>query len=102
MYDRCRSYFATCLRAVSPTRQSLEEIDQRTVAVQIGTGKRKRVLRGHATFAQDREFGGLLRIRCVDLVGAFEFLIREQEWSGTVEPDAKFGCDFLIRLAFSN
>ena len=102
VYDRCRNYFATYLRADSLKRQSLEEIDQRTVAVQIGTGKCKRVLCGLATFAEDSEFGGLLRIKCVDVVGAFEFLIREQEWSGTVEPDAKFGCDFLIRLGFSN
>jgi hypothetical protein len=102
VYHRCRKYFANYLRTISSNGRSLEEIDQRTVAVQIGTGKQKRVFCGLARFTADSEFGGLLRIKCVDVVGAFEFLIREEEWSGTVEPDAKFGCDYLIRLASSS
>jgi hypothetical protein len=102
VYHRCRNYFANYLRSISCNCRSLEEIDERTVAIQIGTGKRKRVFRGLAKFSADSEFGGLLRIKCVDVVGAFEFLIREREWTGTVEPDAKFGCDYFIRLASSS
>ena len=78
---------------------SWEEIDQRTVAIQLGTGSRQRIFRGLATFAADSELGEYLRVKCVDSVGAFELLIRTDEWLGQVEQDATFGCDFLIRLA---
>ena len=60
------------------------------------------VVRGTAIYEQDPVLGGVLRIRSLaefpESAAEPEFILQEETWDGTIEPDEQFGCDFSVEL----
>lgn len=78
---------------------SLQQLDQRRVAVEIAIGDELRVLRGGAIFCNDPTLGDCLRITIDDpAAGQMEILLRQSEWGGLIARDDRHDCDFRLRL----
>ena len=76
----------------------LAPLDQRRIAVELSQGGQKKTLRGTASYGQDAELGGVLRINIRETWGDFDFVLRDEEFDGEIlAGDA--GCDFRIALA---
>ena len=82
----------------SSSPQDLRNVDQKTVAVRLPVGRETRLLKGSGAFVRDPKLGDLLCVSCIDDAGTFELLIKEDEWSGSVQSGESVGCDYLIRL----
>ena len=76
----------------------LEQLDQKTVAVELDIGGELRVLRGAGNFVHEPPLGDCLRIVSGDPDDPFEILLRKSEWAGTIAVDERHGCDYRIRL----
>jgi hypothetical protein len=76
---------------------SLEQYDQKQMAVVVAVQGVQRVLRGSAFYLREPPLGNCLRIVIAD-EGGLEILLKEDEWSGKIVKDEKYGCDFCICL----
>jgi hypothetical protein len=74
----------------------LEQLDQKTLAVELIIGGEIRILRGAARFVNDPDLGNCLRIAIDDM--DTELLLRASEWTGSIAVDDRHGCDYRIRL----
>lgn len=82
---------------------SLGTLDGKRVAVVILRDSRQIVLRGLAECVKIRR-ERLLRIE-VDQTegqGSPVFLIKENQWRGSIAPDKTFGCDFQVQISATN
>ncbi len=77
---------------------SLEQLNQRRVAVEIAIAGDVRVLHGAADYIRDPHLGECLRIVTGDADGNAELLLRTSEWNGTISVDDRHGCDYRIQL----
>ncbi len=76
----------------------LAPLDQRTIAVELSQNGHKKTLRGRASYGQDAELGGILKINIRESWGDFDFILRDDEFDGEIAAgDAN--CDFRIALA---
>ena len=76
----------------------LQQLDKRTVAVELSVQNRRTILRGHGHFEPTGEFGPVLRVGVEDPAGNFEILLKEREWDGRIESGERFDCDFAVQL----
>ncbi|HUE73920.1 MAG TPA: hypothetical protein VMP01_23775 [Pirellulaceae bacterium] len=78
---------------------TLQECDQKAVAVVVAIQGEPRVLRGSAAYFVDSALGNCRCIKIDDPKSAgAEHLLREGEWSGRMTPDATYGCDAIVYL----
>jgi hypothetical protein len=77
----------------------LQQLDQRTVAVEIAFPTETRVMRGSGVYCQDADLGDCLRITIEDpACGTLEILLRQNEWASPIAVDDRHGCDYRLRL----
>lgn len=76
---------------------SLEQFDQKQMAVVVAVDGVRKVLRGSALYLRDPRLGNCLRIVIADEEG-LEILLKEDEWSGKIVKDEQYGCDFCVSL----
>jgi hypothetical protein len=76
---------------------NLEKYDKKQMAVVVAVGGVRKVLRGSAFYVSEPAVGNCLRIVIADEDG-LEILLKEDEWSGTIVKDEKYGCDFCVSL----
>jgi|RhiMetdeSRZDD1v2_1073273.scaffolds.fasta_scaffold457029_1 hypothetical protein len=76
---------------------SFEQYDQKQMAVVVAVGGVRKVLRGSASYLREPALGNCLRIVIADEEG-LEILLKEDEWSGKIVKDEKYGCDFCVSL----
>ena len=80
-----------------PAGPSLDQLDQRNVAVQLRIRSRPRVFRGWSTFHAVTDLGPILRI-AIDSPGEpLEIILQERKWRGRIDCDERFGCDFFLK-----
>jgi hypothetical protein len=83
--------------SASDTGVALSSLHHRSIAIQLVVLGCEQVFMGHGVYDQDSELGRVLRIELAVDAG-YEFLIRENSWSGKIQSGRSLGCDFLIRL----
>lgn len=67
------------------------------MAVVFSVRGTKRVVQGRAKWSRDPALGNVLRIAIEgDDSGQPEIVLAEQAWSGSIEPDTQYGCDFVV------
>jgi hypothetical protein len=76
----------------------LQQLDNRTIAIELSVQNRRTVLRGRGQFQVAGAFGPVLRVGIADPAGDFEILLKEQEWDGRIESGERFDCDFAVQL----
>ena len=76
----------------------LQQLDNRTVAVELSVQNRRTILRGRGRFESAGECGPVLRVGVQDPAGDFEILLKEREWDGRIETGERFECDFAVQL----
>jgi hypothetical protein len=76
----------------------LRQLNNRTVAVELTILNRRTILRGMGRFEADGEFGPALHVAVSDASGEYEFIVKEQEWDGRIQPGERFECDFALQL----
>ncbi|HUE73452.1 MAG TPA: hypothetical protein VMP01_21415 [Pirellulaceae bacterium] len=77
---------------------SLEQLDRKTVAVELTIAGEVRILRGVGNYVHDEVLGDSLRIALDDPDSQTEILLRKSEWAGPIVLDDQHGCDYRIRL----
>ena len=78
---------------------SLEQFDQKRLAVVVPVPGASTVLRGTALYVNDPAVGNCLRIPIVDEASTgLEILLKEEDWAGKIVKDEKYGCDFVVVL----
>lgn len=77
---------------------SLEQLDRKTVAVELTIAGEVRVLRGVGNYVHDELLGDCLRIAPDDPESQVEIFLRQSEWAGPIVLDDQHGCDYRIRL----
>lgn len=81
---------------------TLQQLDQRTVAIELTVNQAIRILKGTGQYEPDTEFGPVLKIALDEESGLFELMLKEREWSGGITTGERFGCDYAIRLEASS
>jgi hypothetical protein len=79
----------------------LSQLNGRRIALLLCTTGRFQVFTGTGRFACDVSIGDALRIELDDAdneEGNPAFVIRSDQWSGSVAPDTEHGCDYRIDL----
>ena len=76
----------------------LQQLNNRTIAIELSVQNRRTVLRGIGHFEPAGEFGPVLRVGVSDPAGDFEILLKEREWDGRIESGARYECDFAVQL----
>jgi len=81
----------------SATRIPLSAFDGQRMAVELGRGRERVVVRGTAKFVRDDVVGNTLRIQLDDGgPGNPVVVVSEHEWMGRIVPDFHHGCDFCL------
>jgi hypothetical protein len=76
----------------------LQQLDKRTVAIELSVQNRRTILKGMGRFEPAGEFGPVLRVGVADPAGDFEILLKEREWDGRIESGERFECDYAVQL----
>ncbi len=78
----------------------LSAYDGKRVALVLEKGDGSAVaVRGTACYAEDPSLGGVLRVSPdKTVVGMPVFVISERDWSGSIFPDTRFGCDVCFDM----
>ena len=86
------------LRATVFATRGFTQYDGRRIAVVLMCRKRPRMYWGTAQYQKDELLGPVLRIRLARGKSASEtdVIISEKEWTGRIEPDTLYGCDFCF------
>jgi hypothetical protein len=78
---------------------SLNQLDQRTVAVEFPCCDDTRVVRGRARLVHGHSNGSAaLHVMVHGVAEYFEFVFDLARFSGRIEHGERFACDFAIRL----
>jgi hypothetical protein len=85
-------------QALSMQKLRLDQLDERSVAVELRVQGRHTVLRGVARYEPSGEFGPALRMVFAEPSGAFEIILKESEWDGQVESGSQYDCDYAVQL----
>ena len=76
---------------------SLEQYDRKQMAVVVAIAGARKVLRGSAFYLREPPLGNCLKIVISDDDG-LEILLKEDEWTGQIVKDEKYGCDYCVSL----
>lgn len=80
---------------------TLQQLDHRTVAIELTVNQTTRILKGTGQYEPDSELGPVLKI-ALDDEGGLELMLKEREWTGSVASGERFGCDYALRLDASS
>lgn len=79
---------------------SFQELDGKRVGVAVPLASEPVCVYGSARLESDATLGSMLRITVSDPAGSFDILLKEAEWSGTIEQRvADENCDYFVQLA---
>lgn len=79
----------------------LSRLHERRIAIILYVNAECRVFKGPARYERGESDGSVLRIEPEGLGeedGHPQFVIREDDWEGTVRPGTQYGCDFQIEV----
>ena len=76
----------------------LQQLDGRTIAIELQSLNRQTILRGVGRFERTGEFGPALRVEIAESTGAFAIVLKEREWDGQIESGERFDCEFALHL----
>ena len=79
---------------------NLSQYHEKQMAVVFTVQGKPRVVKGRAQFGQVPGIGNVLRIKVEeDESGQPEIVLAEQKWSGSIDPDTQYGCDFVVTFS---
>ena len=79
---------------------NLSQYHGKRMAVVFTVQGKTRVVKGRAQFSQVKGLGNVLRITVEgDESGQPEIVLAEQNWSGSIDPDTQYGCDFVVSFS---
>jgi hypothetical protein len=79
---------------------SLQQLDQRTVAVEVPFFEKRRVMKGRARLVTHNGHGATaLHVAVQTPAESFEFIFDVDQFSGSIEHGEPFACDYAIRLS---
>ena len=76
----------------------LDQLHGRTIAIELAALTRRIVVRGVGNFERSGDFGPALRVEIPEAEGAFELILKEDEWAGRIETGERFSCDYALTL----
>jgi hypothetical protein len=76
----------------------LEQLDRRTIAVEVSAPPLQTILKGVGRFERGGEFGTALRVGIADSSGSLEIILSEAEWDGQIDSGARHNCDYAVQL----
>lgn len=81
-------------------RAGFSHYDKRTFAVRISDRDRDRdwLVRGVAHLEHCDDLGAVLRISLDDDIGSPSIIVSEMDFSGSIVPGGKYGCDYYLFL----
>jgi hypothetical protein len=74
-------------------------LDGATIAVELSQNGVRTTLRGTGAYGRDAELGSVLTIKVKEAWGDFDFVLREDEFDGTITSGAAQGCEYSICLS---